>query len=80
MPHTRLSSSFKIQSPSNDFSYLLTSERDLESLVKDHFSAWPVDERDDQEDNYSSDFSSNKTDQEIDSDLDLDVSECGTSE
>ena len=58
-----------MQSQSNDFSYFLTGERDLESLEKDYLSARPVDEQSDQEDNYVSDFSSDETDQEIDSDI-----------
>ena len=78
---TRLLSSFKMQSQSNDFSYFLTSgERDLESLTEDYFSVTPLDEQDDQEDNYGSDFSGDETDQEIDSDVDFDFSECDTSE
>ena len=50
-----------MQSQSNDFSYFLTGERDLESLEKDYFSARPLDEQSDQEDNYGSDFSSDET-------------------
>ena len=69
-----------MQSQSNDFSYFLTGERDLESLEKDYFSARPVDEQSDQEDNYGSDFSSDETDQEIDSDVDFDFSECNISD
>ena len=69
-----------MQSQSNDFSYFLTGERDLESLEEDYFSARPVDEKQDQEDNYDSDFSGDETDQEIDSDVDFDFSECDTSE
>ena len=76
MLRTRLSSSFKMQSQSNDFSYFLTGERNLESLAEDYFSARPVDEQDDQEDTYGSDFSGDETDQEIDSDVDFDFSEC----
>ena len=33
-------------SQSNDFSYFLTGERNLESLAEDYFSARPVDEQD----------------------------------
>ena len=51
-----------MQSQSNDFSYFLTGERDLESLAEDYFSARPVDEQDDQEDNDGSDFSGDETD------------------
>ena len=70
-----------MESQSNDFSYFLTGERDLESLAEDYFSARPVDEQDDQEDNYGSDFySSNESDQEIDSDVDFHFSERDTSE
>ena len=69
-----------MQSQSNDFSYFLTGERDLESLEKDDFSARPVDEQSDQKDNYVSDFSSDETDQEIDSDVDFDFSECNISD
>jgi len=80
MLRTRLSSSFKMQSQSNDYSYFLTSERDLESLAEDYFSTRPVEEQDDQEDNYDYDFSGDETDQEIDSDVDFDFSKCDTSE
>ena len=70
-----------MESQSNDFSYFLTGERDLESLAEDYFSARPVDEQDDQEDNYGSDFySSDESDQEIDSDVDFHFSERDTSE
>ena len=70
-----------MESQSNDFSYFLTGERNLESLAEDYFSARPVDEQDDLEDNYGSDFySSDESDQEIDSDVDLDFSECDSSE
>ena len=70
-----------MESQSNDFSYFLTGERDLESLAEDYFSARPVDEQDDLEDNYGSDFySSDESDQEIDSDVDFDFSECDSSE
>ena len=70
-----------MESQSNDFSYFLTGERDLESLAEDYFSARPVDEQDDLEDNYGSDFyNSDESDQEIDSDVDLDFSECDSSE
>ena len=70
-----------MESQSNDFSYFLTGERNLESLAEDCFSARPVDEQDDLEDNYGSDFySSDESDQEIDSDVDLDFSECDSSE
>ena len=69
-----------MQSQSNDFSYFLTGERDLESLEKDCFSTRPVDEQSDQEDNYGSDLSSDETDQEIDSDVDFDFSECNISD
>ena len=70
-----------MESQSNDFSYFLTGERDLESLAEDYFSARPVDEQDDQEDNYGSDFySSDESDQEIDSDVDFHFSEHDTSE
>ena len=65
-----------MQPQSNDYSYFLTSESDLESLAEDYFSTRPVDEQDEQEDNYYPDFSSNETD----SDVDLDFSECDTSE
>ena len=78
---SRRLSSFKVESQSNDFSYFLTGERNLESLAEDCFSARPVDEQDDLEDNYGSDFySSDESDQEIDSDVDLDFSECDSSE
>ena len=78
---SRRLSSFKMESQSNDFSYFLTGERDLESLAEDYFSARPVDEQDDQEDNYGSDFySSDESDQEIDSDVDFHFSEHDTSE
>ena len=70
-----------MESQSNDFSYSLTGERNLESLAEDYFSARPVDEQDDQEDNYGSDFySSDESDQEIDSDVDFHFSERDTSE
>ena len=70
-----------MESQSNDFSYFLTGERDLESLAEHYFSARPVDEQDDQEDNYGSDFySSDESDQEIDSDVDFHFSECDSSE
>lgn len=70
-----------MESQSNDFSYFLTGERNLESLAEDCFSARPVDEQDDLEDNYGSDFySSDESDEEIDSDVDLDFSECDSSE
>ena len=35
-----------MESQSNDFSYSLTGERNLESLAEDYFSARPVDEQD----------------------------------
>ena len=70
-----------MESQSNDFSYFLIGERDLESLAEDYFSARPVDEQDDLEDNYGSDFySSDESDQEIDSDVDFHFSECDSSE
>ena len=70
-----------MESQSNDFSYFLTSERNLESLAEDYFSTRPVDEQDDLEDNYGSDFySSDESDQEIDSDVELDFSDCDSSE
>lgn len=61
-----------MQSQSNDYSYFLTSERDLESLAENYFSTRPVEEQDDQEDNYEYDFSGDETDLEIDSDVDFD--------
>ena len=62
-----------MQSQSQEFSYFLSGERNLESVAEDYFSVRPVDEQDDQGDDLCSDNSSeDETDQEIDSDVEFD--------
>ena len=58
-----------MQSQNQEYSYFLTSEEDLESMVDAYYSARSVDDHEEQEEDYSSGKEDDESDQEYETDL-----------